>query len=92
MKFIEWIIYSSKNPEKLSLFFKSLVAFIPTAVSCFALLHIYVTPESLGAVLDSIATTITAVGSAVLALTTLYGAIRKVVTALMGTNAVLNQY
>lgn len=87
----QWIVYSSANADRYSLTIKSLVKFLPTALIVFALFGFEPEQGAIIAILESIATAVTALGAAVFALQAVYGAIRKAMKTVGGTNAVLNR-
>lgn len=90
MKLIEWIVYSSVDSEKVSKFFKNLVMFIPSFVLFLGFWNVHVDSDSIKGILDMLGISITAIFSAITAVHTLIGAVRKLWTTAAGTNAVLN--
>ncbi len=74
-KVLDWFVYSSANPAKLSL---TLKAGLPAVILIFGFLGVKNGDVDLGTVIDAIVLVITGVGSAVTGGLTVYGAGRKV--------------
>lgn len=91
MKFINWLIWSSANPAKVSATLKGLGLYLIPVVLTVSGLTGIATPdqEGLTAVLDMIASAITVLGTIVASIVTLVGIVRKIITTWQGTNAVL---
>lgn len=75
---LHWLVASSADPNKISLMIKGLAVAIPSVVAFFTLIGHPIAPDALTGLLDSVATAVTAVLTAVSALVALYGLIRKV--------------
>lgn len=91
MKFINWLIWSSTNPAKVSATIKGLGMYLIPVVLTVSGLTGIATPdqEGLTAILDMIATALTVLGTIVASIVTLVGVVRKIITTWQGTNAVL---
>lgn len=84
-KIADWIVFSSKDPKKLSLTIKGvLLMVVPFAA------HILPAEIDLPAVVDQITAVIEIGGVVVVGIVTLWGAIRKLATTWNGTNKVIN--
>lgn len=69
MKFIQWLIYSSANPQNFSLTMKALIPFL--------VLFNVSDATSLGEVADTMVNALVLTGTWVAGLITAYGAVRK---------------
>jgi hypothetical protein len=82
MKYIKWLVYSSKDPQKISLTIKGLLTAILTLVSVWAgIANIDIPNESLKKIIDAIVLSVQAVLFIVSMVATAYGAHRKVTTS-----------
>jgi hypothetical protein len=91
IKFINWIVLSSKDSEKFSLTIKGFgTAFMTLLTVVAGFEHVQLSSADLTAVVDAAVSLLQVVCLAVSTAVTLYGAIRKVVITLKGENAVLN--
>lgn len=92
-KIIDWIIYSSEDPAKISMTVKGiLTAAIPTIIFVAKIFNVEIGSEDLTAFVDALVLFIGAVSMAVSAYMTVVGFFRKIFTTLTGNNAVLNEY
>lgn len=73
---ISWLVWSSKNPQKISMTLKGAAGFVVATAAFFQLPGI--TPESWNAVVDSIVAVITGLGMAAYGAVAVIGFIRKV--------------
>lgn len=94
MKFINWLIWSSANPAKVSATIKGLGMYlIPILVTVSGLTGLAAPDqEGLTAIVDMIATAVTVLGTIIASIVTLVGIIRKIITTWRGDNAVLSAY
>lgn len=74
-KVLNWIVFSSMNPEKISLFLKGIIPFL-------VLIH-FSNTTSLGETMDIIVNTIVLLGTAITACMATYGGFRKVAISLL---------
>ena len=82
--FIDWVIYSSENPDKLSLTIRGfLVGILP--VLAFVFPHVDFAP-----VIESFVALVSQLLGLVSISMMIYGGIRKLWTTYKGTNAVIN--
>lgn len=88
--FIQWLVYSSVDADKISATLKGLAGFIPSLAVFLVAVHLKVTPDTLLAVLNGIILVISAISGLATAIVTVAGAVRKLYTTASGTNAVLN--
>lgn len=91
-KIWNWIVWSSSNPEKISLTIKGFATFVPALVVLFAFLHIQVTSDTLLAILNDTAIGLSALATFIGVIMSIYGSYRKISTTALGTNQVLNKY
>lgn len=90
-KFIVWLVLSSKDPEKVSLTIKGILASVATYVVFFtSLFHLNFNVTDLTTIGDMISKIIEALLMIVSMVTALIGAVRKIKSTMNGTNEVIN--
>ncbi len=89
-KIWNWLVYSSEDANKISLFIKGVIGFVPSIVVFLNMIHITVSADILVALLQQIIVIITATGTLFGALVGGYGLVRKLINTLKGNNDVLN--
>ncbi len=90
-KFIAWLVLSSKDPEKVSLTIKGVIATAATYIIFFtSLFHLNFSATDLATVGDLIGKIVQALLMVVSLVTTLIGFVRKLTTTANGTNEVIN--
>lgn len=90
-KFLQWLVASSKDPGKFSLFIKGLAAFvIPLIVALANLTHLALPgPEAITIAFDSLSLVVYYILGAISLVAMAWGGVRKIWTTLNGTNAVI---
>lgn len=91
-KILIWLVASSANSEKVSLFVKGvLLGVVPFLVTLFGLAHINVGQSDLTAVIDGIAVVIQVGLGLVSAVMAVVGLVRKIWRTVQGENRALNE-
>jgi len=90
MFIINWLLYSSKDANKIGLTIKGLSAFVPTIMVMFGLAQLNVSQDSVLGFIDAIAVLVTATLSVITAGLTVWGFVRKIISTFKGTNEVIN--
>lgn len=85
----QWLVYSSQDADKVSLFIKGLAGFIPSVVLVLSVIHINVSGDNLAGFLQALAVLVTIAGSVVTAIITVLGFVRKIVSTAIGQNEVV---
>ena len=90
-KIIDWVLWSSKNADKISLTVKSILSGA-IVVTLLQVLKIDVPVDMFSATIDMFVTIIQEVGVVATAVVTIVGLVRKIVSTFKGTNDVLNTH
>lgn len=93
-----WLVLSSNDPSKTSLFVKGILGSASVALLLvLGIFHYSVQPEQISNLIDLIVlavnatlTAVSYVATAIALWATVWGAVRKLYTSLSGTNAVIN--
>lgn len=89
--FIIWLLVSSKDPNKLSLFVKGFLGTVVTVLTMvFGLANVQV--GDLTPIVDSIVSVVQAIAVLISAVVALVGLVRKVIATIKGQHAGLNYY
>lgn len=84
---LNWFIFSSKNPEKISLTLKSAL----TGLATFSVvLGLHTSGIDFGPTIDSIVNAVTSITQTVSAIAAAYGLCRKLYLTIIGENPVIN--
>jgi hypothetical protein len=90
-KFIAWLIFSSKDPNKISLTIKATGATVATYIVFFAgLFHLNIGQSDLSSLIDALAQLAGLLLQAVTTVMAIVGFVRKIHTSITGENQVLN--
>lgn len=89
----KWLVYSSTNADKISLTIKStFLALIPAIMIVAGLYNIKLDNSILTSFIDEVSAIIIVVGGAITVISGCFGALRKIYTTAVGSNAVINSY
>lgn len=91
-KFIDWLIHSSTDADKISAFIKGLTVFVPSIMVFLALTRIQLSDGAIIQLIEELAMLVSILGTLGGAVATLLGGFRKIFTTVAGTNAVLEKY
>lgn len=91
---LAWLLLSSKNPNEWGLTLKASLGYGASwLVTIVGLTHLHVPgPELVSQVIDAIVAFIVTTGQWVSLAITTYGIVRKLITTIFGSNAVVNEH
>lgn len=88
--FFEWVVFSSKDPEKISLTLKGILGAGVTAATIGMNLAGVGGASELGQVVDALISAVQSFAVLVTSIMTVYGLVRKLYSTVKGENQVLN--
>jgi len=88
-KILSWIVYSSKDPKRLSMTIRGLIGFVPSLVVLLALFNITVQEDEVVKLINDIATFAAGLSASYFTLLGIVGFIRKIWTTARNTNEVI---